>query len=44
VDVEQRNGGYRFRLYLLGICPDQARIIPMYCRATPDKILELTFG
>ena len=44
VDVEQGNGGYRFRLNLLGIYPDQARIIPMYCRATPEKIVELTFG
>jgi hypothetical protein len=44
VDVEQGNGGYRFRLNLLGIYPDQARIIPMYCRATPEKIVALTFG
>lgn len=44
VDVEQGNGGYRFRLNLLGIYPDQARLIPMYCRATPEKIVELTFG
>jgi hypothetical protein len=44
VDVEQGNGGYRFRLDLLGIYPDQARIIPMYCRATSEKIVELTFG
>ena len=44
VEVEQGNGGYRFRLTLLGVYPDETRQIPMYCRATPDKIIELTFG
>lgn len=44
IDVEEGNGGYRFRLVLLGIYPDETRTIPMYCRATPEKIVELTFG
>ncbi len=44
VEVEKGNGGYRFRLTLLGVYPDETRAIPMYCRATPDKIIELTFG
>lgn len=44
VDVEPGNGGYRFRVNLLGIYPDETRMIPMYCRATPEKIIELTFG
>jgi hypothetical protein len=44
VDVEEGNGGYRFRLVLLGVYPDETRTIPMYCRATPEKIVELTFG
>jgi hypothetical protein len=44
IDVEQGNGGYRFRLMLVGVYPDATRNIPMYCRATPDKIVELTFG
>jgi hypothetical protein len=44
LDVEEGNGGYRFRLVLLGIYPDETRTIPMYCRATPEKIVELTFG
>jgi hypothetical protein len=44
VDVEPGNGGYRFRVDLLGIYPDESRRIPMYCRATPEKIVELTFG
>jgi hypothetical protein len=44
VEVEKGNGGYRFRLNLLGVYPDETRTIPMYCRATPEKIVELTFG
>jgi hypothetical protein len=44
IDVEEGNGGYRFRLMLVGVYPDATRNIPMYCRATPDKIVELTFG
>jgi hypothetical protein len=43
-DVEQGNGGYRFRIALNAIYPDATRVIPMYCRATPEKIVELTFG
>ena len=44
VEVEKGNGGYRFRLTLLGVYPDETRAIPMYCRATPEEIVELTFG
>lgn len=44
VSVEPGNGGYRFRLDLIGVYPDETRTIPMFCRATPDKIVELTFG
>ncbi|PZN92055.1 MAG: hypothetical protein DCF31_17960 [Alphaproteobacteria bacterium] len=44
VDIEQGNGGYRFRLDLTAVYPDQTRLVPMYCRATPEKIVELTFG
>jgi hypothetical protein len=44
VNVEPGNGGYRFRINLLGVYPDETRMIPMYCRATSDKIVELTFG
>ena len=44
VEVEKGNGGYRFRLNLIGVYPDETRSIPMYCRATPEKIIELTFG
>jgi hypothetical protein len=44
VDVEKGDGGYRVRLDLLGVYSDATRTIPMYCRATPEKIIELTFG
>jgi hypothetical protein len=43
-DVEQGNGGYRFRLALQADYAAGMRTIPMYCRATPDKIIELRFG
>lgn len=43
-DVEQGNGGYRFRFAINAVYPDATRVIPMYCRATPEKIIELTFG
>jgi hypothetical protein len=43
-DVEQGNGGYRFRLALQADYSTGTRLIPMYCRATPDKIIELRFG
>lgn len=38
------NGGYRFRLDLKGVYPDETRLIPTYCRATPTQVVELTFG
>lgn len=44
VDLEPGNGGYRFRWVLAATYPDQTRRIPAYCRATPDKVVELTFG
>ena len=44
VELEPGNGGYRFRWVLAATYPDQARSIPAYCRATPDKVIELTFG
>jgi hypothetical protein len=43
-DVEQGNGGYRFRLALQADYPSATRIIPTYCRATSDRIVELRFG
>ena len=44
VTLEQGNGGWRIRAALTGTYPDGDRAIPMYCRATPSKIIELTFG
>lgn len=44
VTLEQGNGGWRIRTALTGTYPDGDRAIPMYCRATPSKIIELTFG
>jgi hypothetical protein len=44
IDVEKGNGGYRFRLILIGVYPDADRKIPTYCRATSEKIIELSFG
>jgi hypothetical protein len=43
-NVEQGNGSYRFRLTLQADYQTETRIIPMYCRATSDKIVELSFG
>ncbi len=43
-DIEAGNGGYRFRFQLIGVYPDENRNIPVFCRATPTKLVELTFG
>ncbi|QMW21506.1 DUF3011 domain-containing protein [Sandaracinobacteroides saxicola] len=43
-DVAPGNGGFRFRMMLVGIYPDKPRVIPTFCRATPTKVVELTFG
>ena len=43
-NVESGNGGYRFRFQLVAVYPDETRTIPTFCRATPTKLVELTFG
>jgi hypothetical protein len=43
-DIEKGNGGYRIRMNLKGIYPDESRVIPTFCRATSTKVIELTFG
>ncbi|GGE07070.1 hypothetical protein GCM10011529_11820 [Polymorphobacter glacialis] len=43
-DIEAGNGGYRFRFQLVAVYPDENRTIPTFCRATPTKLVELTFG
>jgi hypothetical protein len=43
-EVTAGNGGFRFRMVLKGIYPDETRSIPTFCRATPTSVIELTFG
>ena len=43
-DVQPGNGGFRFRFQLVAVYPDQTRTIPTFCRATPTRVVELTFG
>lgn len=43
-EIEPGNGGFRFRFQLKAIYPDETRSIPTFCRATPTKLVELTFG
>lgn len=42
--LEQGNGGWRIRAALTATYPDGDRAVPAYCRATPTKVIELTFG
>ncbi|MFZ4689259.1 MAG: DUF3011 domain-containing protein [Polymorphobacter sp.] len=43
-DIEAGNGGFRFRFQLKAVYPDETRTIPTFCRATPTKLVELTFS
>lgn len=43
-EITAGNGGFRFRMVLKGIYPDETRSIPTFCRATPTNVIELTFG
>ena len=43
-EIEPGNGGFRFRFQLKAVYPDETRSIPTFCRATPTKLVELTFG
>ncbi len=43
-EIVKGNGGYRFRMTLRGVYPDETRDISTYCRATPTDLVELTFG
>ncbi|TRW17453.1 DUF3011 domain-containing protein [Glacieibacterium frigidum] len=42
--LEPGNGGWRLRAAVRATYPDGVRDVPMYCRATPSKVIELTFG
>lgn len=44
VKLDPGNGGYRIRADLTAIYPDGARPLPMYCRATPTRVVELDFN
>lgn len=43
-DIEKGNGGFRFRFQLIAVYPDETRTIQTFCRATPTRIVELSFG
>lgn len=38
------NGGWRFRANLIATYPDGDRELPIYCRATSTKVVQLDFG
>lgn len=44
ISLEPGNGGWRIRAALTATYPDGDRAVPAYCRATPTKVVELTFG
>jgi hypothetical protein len=41
--IEPGNGGWRFRAQLIATYPDGERILPLFCRATPTRVVELDF-
>lgn len=41
--LEPGNGGYRFRADLTADYPDGQRQVPMFCRATPSRVIQLDF-
>lgn len=41
--IEPGNGGWRFRAQLIATYPDAERILPLFCRATPTRVVELDF-
>ncbi|PZU60471.1 MAG: hypothetical protein DI547_02330 [Sphingobium sp.] len=44
VSLEQGNGGWRFGASLTATYPDGDRTLPLYCRATPTKVIQLDFA
>lgn len=42
-EVEPGNGGYRFDFRLRGTWPDETRLMSVFCRATPSRVIELDF-
>jgi hypothetical protein len=41
--IEPGNGGWRFGAELTATYPDGDRAVPIYCRATPAKVIQLDF-
>jgi|GEM_PF-4537531 len=41
--IEPGNGGWRFRAQLIATYPDAERMLPLFCRATPTRVVELDF-
>lgn len=41
--IEPGNGGWRFAAELVATYPDGERNVPIYCRATPSKVVQLDF-
>lgn len=44
VSLEPGNGGWRFGAQLTASYPDGDRSLPLYCRATPTKVIQLDFA
>jgi hypothetical protein len=44
VSIEPGNGGWRFGASLTATYPDGPRVLPLYCRATPSKVIQLDFA
>lgn len=44
VSLEPGNGGWRFGASLTATYPDGDRTLPLYCRATPTKVIQLDFA
>ena len=43
VSLEMGNGGWRFGASLTATYPDGDRVLPLFCRATPTKVIQLDF-
>jgi hypothetical protein len=43
-EIVSGNGGWRFRANLIATYPDGDRELPIYCRATSTKVVQLDFG
>jgi hypothetical protein len=41
--IEAGNGGWRFAADLVATYPDGDKALPIYCRATPSKVIQLDF-